>query len=233
MKALVKSLLKMTPYTLQRRSQVNRFQASEGVIENLAKRGFAPDFVLDGGANIGDFTRTMLTLFPTATIHAVEPQPGCAIALDALARRHEGRLSIHHVALCDAANDGGALALSTDAAQSSTGAHVVDGSSSAATVSVPCVTMDRLTAPARANGGRWLVKLDLQGYELKALSGATKTLKQTDVVLTDLVAFLASAGFELYDIASLYARPRDNRPRQGDFVFVRRDCALAADRAWS
>lgn len=247
MKALVKSLLKRTPYTLQRRSGLNRFQASEEAVAGLARRGFAPDFVLDGGANVGDFTKTMLTLFPAATIHAVEPQPGCAGALDAIAKPYEGSLVVHQVALCNPADDGGTLTLSTDATQSSTGAHVVDGPSSGAVVSVPCITIDRLTAPARVRGGRWFVKLDLQGYELRALAGAKETLKQTDVVLTevsfyaqayeppiaDLVAFLAVEGFELYDIASLYARPRDNRPRQGDFIFIRRDCALAADRAWS
>ena len=34
------------------------------------------------------------------------------------------------------------------------------------------------------------------------------------------------------DIATLGARRRDNRTHQGDFLFVRRDSPLMADRAW-
>jgi hypothetical protein len=81
---------------------------------------------------------------------------------------------------------------------------------------------------------------------LRALHGAIETLATTDVVLSEisffaqdyeppiaaLVGFLSEHGFELYDVASVYARPRDDRPRQGDFIFVRRRCSLAVDRSW-
>jgi hypothetical protein len=48
-----------------------------------------------------------------------------------------------------------------------------------------------------------------------------------------LVAILAQYGFELYDIAAVYARPRDDRPRQGDFIFARRGSLIVADTRWS
>ena len=52
-------------------------------------------------------------------------------------------------------------------------------------------------------------------------------------VATGLVAFMAAANFILYDIGSLAARARDNRLRQGDFVFVREDSDLLTDSAWA
>ena len=108
-------------------------------------------------------------------------------------------------------------------------------------------TIDHLLEGHLVADDELLIKLDLQGFELEALRGATATLSRAAVVLTevsfyaqayeppvaDLVAFLRRANFDLYDIASIYARPRDNRPRQGDFVFVRRDSRLMKDTAWS
>jgi hypothetical protein len=49
----------------------------------------------------------------------------------------------------------------------------------------------------------------------------------------ELSAFLGANGFDLYDIASVSARARDNRARQADFVFVRRGTALTKDGAWA
>lgn len=48
-----------------------------------------------------------------------------------------------------------------------------------------------------------------------------------------LMNFLDQRDFALHDIAALAARSRDNRARQGDFLFVRRDSPLMADTAWS
>lgn len=249
MKALAKSLLTHTPYTIRRRTSLNRFQAIEESLASLARRGFAPDRIVDGGANVGLFTAEMIRMFPGTVVHAVEPQPGCAEVLNGLAERHLGRIEVHAVALCDPESDGTTLTMAANETSRSTGAHVLDQPEPGRpTIAVPCVTLDGLTAAARTSGAAcWFVKLDLQGYEIHALKGARETLMVTDVVLSevsfytqtteprisDLVAFLAAAGFDLYDVASIHARPRDDRPRQGDFVFVRRNSALAADRGWS
>ena len=46
------------------------------------------------------------------------------------------------------------------------------------------------------------------------------------------IAFMSSVGFVLYDVASLSGRPRDNRLREGDVIFVRQDSQLLEDRRW-
>ena len=140
------------------------------------------------------------------------------------------------------------LELAADLSSSSTGAHVVMLTQQpASSIVVPCISLDKLLSEVSSPLDHALLKLDLQGYELHALRGATETLKTCDVVLTEvsfyaqayeppiseLVAFLSVRGFELYDIASVYARPRDDRPRQGDFIFVRSGSALVGDRSWS
>jgi hypothetical protein len=137
--------------------------------------------------------------------------------------------------------------MSTDDSSTSTGAHVINAAASQnKIIRVPCTTIDRILAEAADGESGHLLKLDLQGYELNALRGAQVSMRQIDVILTEvsfyaqayeppiatLVAFLADNGFELYDIAALSSRRRDDRPHQADFVFVRSDSPLAADRAW-
>ena len=131
----------------------------------------------------------------------------------------------------------------TATAEPSTGVHVASGGENA--VSVAAETLDALFGSVNRDD-RALLKLDLQGYELHALKGGTAFLRSAEAILTEvsfyaqayesriaaLVSFLSDNGFELYDIASLGGRARDNRPRQGDFVFVRAGSQLVDDTGW-
>lgn len=249
MKTDVKDLLQRTPYRISRRARgTNRFSAIEHSLQSLRGRGFTPLSVIDAGANVGDFAMFVLDLFPQAVIHAIEPQPGCAHALERLCTSSGGRLVYHPVALCEPGQDSSTLLFAGDANSTSTGAHVVlSGEAGMSTINVPCMTLDHLFANVPDHGDMGLLKLDLQGYELHALRGAERVLASCDVVLTEvsfyaqayeppiseLIAFMAQVGFELHDIAAIYARPRDDRPRQGDFIFVRNGSHLAVDTAWA
>lgn len=247
MKSMIKKAVARTPYRIVRRGHANRFAAIEDTLKSLGKRGFTPSNIIDAGANVGAFASFVLDLFPESLVHAIEPQPGCKMALDVLREQSPGRLSIHSVALGTPEQDGKDLQLASDATSTSTGAHVILQEDVTVGIKVPCVTLDRLMEGVLERDEGALLKLDLQGYELQALLGGMATLARCDVVLTEvsfyaqayepsiseLVTFMAGQGFELYDIASLFARPRDDRPRQGDFIFLRRDCALAVDRSWS
>lgn len=90
------------------------------------------------------------------------------------------------------------------------------------------------------------MKLDLQGYELHALRGAKRLLPLVEAILAEvsfyaqsfeppiatLVAFMEANGFQLYDIAALAGRARDNRLFQGDLVFVNKASRLLEDTRW-
>jgi FkbM family methyltransferase len=211
---------------------------------SLAKCGFSPRRIVDGGANVGDFAKLATSLFPAATVHLVEPQPACCDALAQLAL--DNRYRLHIVAL---GAEGGCIDLAIDPARVTTGAHILPNAKLAddgGSARVPIVRLDTLLAQEIATDDRCLLKLDLQGWELEALKGADRILNHIEVILTEvsffaqayepsiesLLHFLDERGFALYDIASLAARRRDNRAHQGDFVFVRRDSPLMADTAW-
>ncbi len=248
MKSLLKRALQHTPYRVVRFGSGHRFQAIEDVMSNLAHRGYQPSCVIDSGAHMGEFSRLVRRIWPGTFLHMIEPQLSCRPALDEIACA--GGSVVHATAIGDSV---GVLHLAANPDNPSTGAHVLSGlqensaASAAAVIEVPVTTLDALFSDPRHIGNPCLLKLDLQGYELHALRGARNVLNAVDVVLTEvsffaqayepsiaaLVSFLDAHGFDLHDIAALTGRRRDNRAHQGDFLFVKRDSALASDTGWS
>ena len=144
---------------------------------------------------------------------------------------------------CALSNRSGTLRfLRTD--EPNTGAHVIEDEAGATDVNAR--TLDEVLETKLDRDHRALLKLDLQGHELDALKGGTKLLGSIEVVLTEvsfyvqsripiaveIIAFMSSLGFVLYDIAALSGRRRDNRLREGDLVFVRQDSQLLEDCRW-
>jgi FkbM family methyltransferase len=176
-------------------------------------------------------------IFPNAVFHLVEPQPACRHALQTLSAMNG--FIIHECALAD--KEGKVRLTQTN--MRSTGARIeLDDQNS---IPVVAATLDSLFGSITRNE-RPLLKLDLQGYELTALRGGTEFLRSVEVILTEvsfytqlydplvggLVSFLNDNGLHLYEIASLSGRSRDNRLRQGDFIFVRTGSSLLEDVRW-
>jgi FkbM family methyltransferase len=172
----------------------------------------------------------------------VEPQPACCAPLERLGVEHG--FVFHPVALSAAAGTVRMVCGETPG----TGAHIAwDVNRSPASADVEATTLDHLFAATVTADDRILLKLDLQGHELLALSGASATLPLVEVVLIEvsffqqtgeptipqIICFFDSKGFELFDIAALSGRTRDDRLRQGDLVFVRQGTTLLADRSWA
>ena len=199
----------------------------------------APVFI-DGGACRGDFTQLLLDAFPTAVIHAFEPDPAmCA----GIARRfatspnvrawnsalHRGRgrteLQVHA--------DRGTSSLLGRARDTRRYFH----SSDEIVARVAATTLDLDTfITEHAPAGIALLKLDTQGSELDILRGAQSALRASAIdviyteffvvphyagapVLADLLTFLGSFGYQLFD---LFKGPnaRNGQLRFGDAVFV-------------
>lgn len=241
MKQLVKRLVALTPYRVLRKNSVNRFDGMEDVLKNLQRRGFAPNIVIDGGANVGKFSLMTSGLFPESQYHLIEPQESCHPVLEPIAKSRGWQ--VHPYAL--GSGEVGSLAISrTD--RPSTGAYIHESASDVTTM-VNAATLDSLFGGKIYSSNRVLLKLDLQGYELHALRGAAEILPQVEVIISevsffsqtyepsilDLIQFLGGFGFVLYDVASISGRSRDNRARQGDFVFLSLNSALFQDTNWS
>jgi hypothetical protein len=55
----------------------------------------------------------------------------------------------------------------------------------------------------------------------------------TEPTIAELVGFMDSNQFQLYDVAALHGRRRDNRLHAGDLVFARNGSSFMADTQWS
>jgi FkbM family methyltransferase len=238
MKRLIKAVLARTPYRIVRDQGGNRFQAIEAALAGMKNRGFDPDIVIDGGAHLGSFSLMAETLFPRAEFHLIEPQAACLPHLRRLCAQKG--FVLYEQALAEESK----RVLLTSGKEPNTGAHVAQKPDQRAS-EVNAIRLDDLFVN-QVRGRNALLKLDLQGYELFALRGAESLLPSVEVILTEvsffsqayepsiveLLSFLNERDFELYDIASITGRSRDNRARQGDFILVRKGSVLASDRGW-
>lgn len=134
-------------------------------IRRVVKPG---DVVIDGGANVGGFTRAAAeTVGPTGLVYAVEPDPRCYDALQALAAQFAQVRPV--LKALDTYEGQTNLTRGKHSQQSSLLSAAVpdkDGE-----VAVECVTLDSLHTGKVA-----AVKLDLQGGEPAALMGAPNLL---------------------------------------------------------
>ena len=175
----------------------------------------------------------------------IEPQPACRAGLQQVAATHG--FAFHPYAVSDRP---GAVQMMCST-EPETGAHIalpnqIPGAGDVMET-VAATTLDELFASGNDGTGRTLLKLDLQGHELLALQGAVVTLRHVEVVITEvsfyqipgapkvseLIGLFDTNGFDLFDVAGLAGRSRDDRLRQGDLVFVKRGSPLLADTAWA
>lgn len=243
MKALLKRWLEKSPYRIIRARVRNRFFAQQETLALLARRGYRPRRIVDGGAHVGDFARMARSVFADATIDLIEPQAACQAALHDLASSMPSCV-LHPVAI---GREPGTLTMACDPTAPSTGAHIQPGTGehSAAVQPVAVSTLDSILSGI-GRDDRVLLKLDLQGWELEALQGAIVALASIEVILIEvsfyaqayeppvatLIAFLSDQEFVLHDIATVVGRARDDRAHQADFLFVRAGSPLDADRSW-
>ncbi|WP_428566331.1 MAG: FkbM family methyltransferase [Solidesulfovibrio sp. DCME] len=190
--------------------------------------------IVDGGANKGNVTARLLTTFPGARVEAFEPQPRLARKL---AKRFAGdaRVRVHALALGEAP---ATLTLSVmnrptlSSLLPPTGIrdkYAGQALSIAQTIDVPVARLDAVLDRAD------VIKLDLQGYELPALRGATVLLGGVSAIvaetartplyagqalLPELEAFLGEFGFTLDGVYECF-RDGDGRIVSGDALFRR------------
>lgn len=216
----------------------------ESSLKRLAASGFKPTGVYDVGAYRGEFTKTVLTIWPRVQVTCFEPQSHLASDLIALQERFPNQVSYEQCVLGSAPKDSVTFHMGDTASSVLSNAVGVQYP----TVQLPMKTIDQIRGSAQICPCN-LLKLDVQGYELEVLRGAEETLKQdVEVILAELnfldiyaevplihetLAWLAERDFVAYDISSLIRRPLDNALWQADFVFVRERGDLRKQKAWN
>ena len=181
----------------------------------LERIGFRPDFTVDIGAYHGEWTKMCKAVFPATKILMVEAQQGKIPLLESVVTSFVGEVTL---------------------------VNTLPESSPVARHSVEKVltTVDRILTPRSCPPVDFL-KLDVQGYELEVLKGASLALAQAQFVLLevslllvnkgcppfeDVIAFMDQAGFRVFDFAG-QGRRRDGVLWQIDLVFIRKGSRFA------
>jgi FkbM family methyltransferase len=227
----IKGLLARTGFEVRRRGAGPRRTLPE-VLEHVGRLGFAPATIVDVGVANG--TPELYAAFPHARLLLVEPLAEYAPALQAL--RSERGAEVAQVA---AGAEPGTLELTVHRVLACSSV-VGERSGDEADVTrreVPVQRVDAIVAE-RALPGPYVLKVDVEGFELDVLAGAEAILPQTELVLLevslfrlnganpqlgDVVCAMRDRGYVVYDIYNGHLRPLDGALAQVDLAFVRDD----------
>lgn len=214
-------------------------------LEDIRARGFQPRGIIDVGANRGDWTVMALSVFPDARALLIEPQQEMLAPLQLLAQR----TGIEWVAAGAGAEAGELVQTIWDDLYGSSFLPPTDPAllQSGKQRVTSIVTIDSLLRERPAFHPD-LVKLDVQGFELEVLKGASSLMGRTEVFILetllyqflpacpltiDCINFMAERGYALYDITEFLRRPFDGALGCIDIAFARCDGMLRASQQWS
>jgi FkbM family methyltransferase len=197
------------------------------------------DFVIDAGANRGQFSLVCRRLRPDAAIVAFEPLPEPAAVYRALfagdvrVRLHANALGMERTqaAMHVSARDDSSSLLPISSVQTNN----YPGSGAVGTHTVAVGPMSDFISEGDF-GARNLLKIDVQGYELEVLKSAEALLSRFDWIYVecsylplyegqalakDVTDFVTARGFSLAGRYNVSYVESSGEPLQGDFLFAR------------
>jgi FkbM family methyltransferase len=226
-------------------AEVQRFEPATSRIAQM-RAMFAEhrvDLVFDVGANVGQFGAELRgDVGYRGQIVSFEPT---LAAYGALSRRAaaDGRWTVAERAAVGAAPGHIAMNISDNSVSSSAlpmlaaHEHSAPTSRYVGSEMVPVLTLDSVAPGYLSRASAGFVKIDTQGYEMQVLQGAANTLAQVvglqlevsliplyegQVLMPQLLAYVADLGFELWGMTTAFADRRSGRTLQMDATFFRR-----------
>lgn len=256
LKIFIKQILRSMGYDIVRYKLENKLENITGsdrrpigkfksFLEDIRARSFSPKLVIDVGANKGYWTRMAKDVFPKASFLLIEPQVEMRKYLNDLCSDFE---DISWVEAGAGSKEGKLVqTIWADLAGSSFLPDVDEKLLKAGKQrEVDIVTIDSLLA-SRNLSAPDLVKLDIQGFELEALRGASSLFGNTELfimeislfrfypdmpILREVIEFMGERGYEVYDITGYLRRPFDGALGQVDLAFAKREGILRQSNKW-
>jgi FkbM family methyltransferase len=213
---------------------------SSRLVSDLVRQSIAPAFVVDVGANRGQFAVAMLELVPTSTVLSFEPLPTQAAQLAGLHRRYGERLEVRNIAL-GGTHGRQELHINSHHQSSSLRSlaprhlNAFPDAHDVGTVLVDVDRLDSQLSPADIPDNSML-KIDAQGFERDVIDGAGDLLLRFDILLieasfqplydgewtfVEMVEQLDSRGFSFVRPVGFLKSPSTAEYLQVDALFTR------------
>ncbi len=208
-------------------------------LKNMAQRGFSPALVLDIGAASGSWARLAAGVWPHARVFGVEPNEANRAALERT--RAELPSFDYWLGLV-----GPEAKQRVEFRPQDVDTSVLSETEGEDTAVAKMLTVDELLEQQRLPAPDF-VKLDVQGYELEVLRGASRALEQCQAILLEVsfrrfwrgapvahevIAYLVERGFVWYDVAGILRLAPEDELAQMDLVFVRVGNPLLQTSRW-
>ncbi|MFA5114070.1 MAG: FkbM family methyltransferase [Candidatus Margulisiibacteriota bacterium] len=204
------------------------------------ERGFYPATVIDVGAGSG--TPPIIRTFPESYYIWLEPLAEYAVGREKLLSRYRGEY-LNAAAGRSAGSQ--EIRVSADLVGSS-----LLFSKKADPQSLKTIDVIRLDSLKPQPGWREpiLLKIDVQGFEMEVLAGATGILDRCEVavietslyqfypgnaLISEVIARMVELGFVVFDLVGLSYRPYDNALGQVDVIFIKKDSPLRNSTRWT
>jgi FkbM family methyltransferase len=195
---------------------------------NLNRSGFKPSIVFDVGAQVG--TPELYNAYPDAHHIFIEPVAECVPILNEIACKLRSASVIN----CAVSNVNGKTSLSVTPSRQYSSIESTIGNESR---EIEVKTVDSIYEDINIEGPI-LLKIDVDGIEVKVLKGSKFVLQQDCVVVIEasmaddnprfnhIVEYLASYGYIVYDIVDPLYRQSDWHLWQVDLIFVKENSPI-------
>ena len=217
------------------------------LLEDLKFRGLECKTLLDVGANCADWSRMAKSVFPSAKFHLIEPQVEMKERLEQFCIDFQDSSFF----LSAAGAEKGILTLTIwDDLAGSSFLPKPDEQLRAQGKQrdIEIITINELITSSQIQIPE-IIKLDIQGFELEALKGATSTFGHTEVyilevslfsfddvpgipIFSDVINFMLERGYVVYDFPGFLRRSFDGALGQCDVCFVMNNSFLRQSNRW-
>jgi len=240
LKALIQSLLRPFGLRLSRLNNVRGPDYGASVLfPTLKGFGFSPRYVIDIGANHGNWTRTAIKYFPEAEYLLIEPQDQLKVCVQDLI---DSGSKIRWINAGVADKSGILRFYVSDRDDSSTflPREQQPLTRVASEKMVEVKTLDEIVSTYNLPTPD-MVKIDAEGFDLKVLQGASSLISKTDVFLLEagvicpfensvarVVSTMENFGYRLVDITELNRSPKHGVLWLTELAFLRTSSPLLA-----
>jgi FkbM family methyltransferase len=207
----------------------------ESFLEDVKRRGLNINFILDVGAYKGLFSELALSVFPDAFIYMIEPLDGVEADLLKFCKKHP---NTKHLKLAVGSADSVQHLQIAEKLACSSFYQVQNRNPDSQKVYLK--TIDTLIEEGQIMIPE-IVKIDVQGYELEVLKGASKLFDVTELfiievslqkkeervpLMGDIISFMAERSYVIYDFSGFLRHKEDGSLFECDVCFVRKDSSL-------